>query len=152
VNTLSQLVTFSIDEQLYALALDHVDRIVRAVEITRLPKAPEIVLGVINVEAKIVPVINLRKRFNFPEREINLTDHFIIAHTSRRRLALAVDSVSQVIEDCADTLVPSEKIIPTMDYVQGIVRLESGLLLIHDLEQCLSLHEEEALQHAMSQK
>jgi purine-binding chemotaxis protein CheW len=152
VNTISQLVIFSIDGQRYALALDQVDRIVRAVEITRLPKAPEIVLGVINVEGEIVPVINLRKRFNFPEREINLTDHFIIAHSSRRRLALVVDSVSQVIEDCGDTIVPSEKIIPAMDYVQGIVRLESGLLLIHDLEQCLSLREEEALQHAMSQK
>jgi chemotaxis signal transduction protein len=60
------LVVFTLDEQRYALHLDAVKRIVRAVEVTPLPKAPQIVLGVVNVQGKVIPVMNLRSRFSLP--------------------------------------------------------------------------------------
>jgi purine-binding chemotaxis protein CheW len=64
VDKLNQLVVFAFDEQRYALHLSAVERIVRMVEITPLPKAPEIVLGVVNVQGRIVPIVNIRKRFS----------------------------------------------------------------------------------------
>jgi purine-binding chemotaxis protein CheW len=72
-----KLVIFTLDEQRYALHLAAVERVVRMVELTSLPKAPEIVLGVVNVRGRVVPVVNLRKRFGLAERGIRLSDHIL---------------------------------------------------------------------------
>ena len=91
------LVPFLLDDQRYALHLGVVERIIPAVEITPLPKAPEIVLGLINIRGKIIPTLNIRRRLQLPERETELNDHFIIANTSKRTVALPVESVGRVI-------------------------------------------------------
>lgn len=93
-----QLVIFTLNQQRYALHLSRVERVVPIVEINGLPKAPEIVLGVVNVEGRIVPVLDIRKRFRLPERDLDLSDRFIIARTPGRVVALAVDAVTGVVE------------------------------------------------------
>ncbi len=98
MNDSNQFVVFTLDGQAYALHLSVVERIVRVVEVTPLPKAPEIVLGVVNVGGKIIPVIDIRKRFRLHGREIDLSDQLVIANTLHRRVALVVDSVIGVIE------------------------------------------------------
>ena len=75
----NQYVVFTLDEQRYALHLAAVERIIPVVEITPLPKAPDLVLGIINVGGQIIPVIDTRKRFRLPERELNLSDVLITA-------------------------------------------------------------------------
>ncbi len=94
----NQLVVFTLSDQRYGLPLMAVERIVRVVEVTPLPKAPDIVLGVVNVQGRVIPVINVRRRFHLPEREIALTDQMVIARTTRRSVALVVDSVGGVLE------------------------------------------------------
>jgi purine-binding chemotaxis protein CheW len=145
MNQPKQLLVFNLDEQRYALPLSDVERIVRAVEITPLPKAPEIVLGVINVRGQVIPVVNIRKRFRLPEREITLNDHLIIAQTSRRAVALLADRAGHVLEVLENKIISAKKILPAMDYVEGVIKLEDGLILIHDLEKFLSLEEEKAI-------
>jgi purine-binding chemotaxis protein CheW len=145
------LVVFTIDEQRYALHLDAVKRIVRAVEVTPLPKAPQIVLGVINVQGQVIPVMNLRSRFSLPGRGMGLSDQLIISHTSRRPVALVVDAVSDVVECPGQLITASKKILPDTEYVEGVLKLEDGLILIHDLNTFLSLEEEERLNDAMKQ-
>ena len=76
---LNQLVVFFLNEQKYALYLPAVERVVSAIEVTPLPQAPDNVLGIINVMGKVITVVNIRKRFGLPEREIDLSDQFIIA-------------------------------------------------------------------------
>lgn len=147
---LSRLVPFFLDDRRYALPLDVVERIIPAVELTPLPKAPEIVLGLINIRGRIVPVFNIRRRFRLPDRETELTDHFIIAHTSKRTVALPADSASGVIQVFEGEKTEVTDILPALDYVKGVVKLEDGLLLIHDLESFLSLEEETALDEALS--
>ena len=149
MNNLNQLVVFTLDEQRYALYLAAVERIVRVVEITPLPKSPEVVLGVVNVHGQIIPVVNIGKRFRLPEREIALSNQLIIASTSRRAVALLVDEVSGVVEISEREMIEAGKILPDMDYVEGIVKLEDGLILIHDLNTFLSIEEEKALDDAM---
>jgi len=149
VDKLNQLIVLTLDEQRYALHLSAVERIVRVVEVTPLPKAPEIVLGVVNVQGQITPVINIRKRFCLPEREMNLSDQLIIAHTSRRTVALVADAVSGVIERSEQEVIAAEKVLPGIEYVEGVVKLEDGMILIHDLNKFLSLEEEQALDNAM---
>jgi purine-binding chemotaxis protein CheW len=151
MNSSRQLLVFLLDEQHYGLDLAAVERVVRTVEITPLPKAPEIVLGVVNFQGRVVPVLNMRKRFCLPEREVSLTDHLIIAHTSQRDVALAADAVSGVIERSEHEIIAARDIVPRMEYVEGVVMLEDGLVLIHDLDTFLSLEEESKLDGAMEE-
>jgi purine-binding chemotaxis protein CheW len=144
-----QLVVFALEDQRYALHLSTVERIVRAVEMTPLPKAPEIVIGVINVQGRIIPVFNIRRRFHLPEREIELSDQLIIANTARRTVALVVDTVDGVIERLSEEITPADQVLPRIEYVEGIVKLENGLVLIHDLDKFLSIDEETKLDEAV---
>lgn len=145
-----QLVVFSLDDQRYALHLEAVNRIVPAVEVTPLPKSPDIILGVINVQGSIIPVINIRRRFCIPERDLRLADQFVIARTARRVVALIVDSAQSVVEVSGDNLIPPKDIVPGMSYLDGIVKLGDGIVLIHDLDRFLSLDEEQALDTALT--
>ncbi|MGC9966236.1 MAG: chemotaxis protein CheW [Syntrophobacteraceae bacterium] len=146
-----QMVVFSLGAQRYALRLSAVQRIVYAVDVTPLPSAPGIVLGVINVEGRIVPVMNIRKRFALPDKEIDLNDHLIIATTAKRSVALLTDSVSGVVDVSPDAVVDCSSILPQVDYVEGIAKLPDGMVIIHDLDTFLSLDEDRALDEAMSQ-
>jgi purine-binding chemotaxis protein CheW len=149
MNNSKQLIVFNLDEQRYALHPSAVERIVRAVEVTALPKAPEIVIGVVNVQGRIIPVVNIRKRFRLPEREISLSDQLIIARTSKRTVALVADAMSGVVECSDQQVITAEKILAGMEYIEGVAKLESGRILIHDLNEFLSLEEEKALDDAM---
>lgn len=147
---LRSIVVFHLAEQRYALRLSAVERIIRVVEITPLPQAPEIVLGVINVQGRVIPVINLRKRFRLPDRDINLSDHLIIAHTAKRAVALVADAVFGVMERWEEDVTAADRILPDLAYVESVVKLEDGLILIHDLDTFLSLAEEKTLEQAMA--
>lgn len=146
-----QLVHFFLDDRRYALYLRVVERIIPAVEITPLPKAPKIVLGLVNIEGQIIPVLNIRTRFHLPNREIDPGDHFIIASTSRRTVALSADAVEGVIEISEREVTAAADILPALEYLDGVVKLGDGMLLIHDLDRFLSLEEESGLDEALSE-
>ncbi len=129
MNELITLVMFALDNQKYALHLSAVETIIRAVEFTPLPKAPKIVNGIVNFQGKIIPVFNIRKRFNLPVKETNLNDRLIIAHTSKRMVVLIVDSVSNVISKSKEEIINATKILPEIKYVEGILKLKEGIIL-----------------------
>jgi len=145
------IVIFSLDEPRYALPLSLVERVVRIVEITPLPKAPDIVMGVINMHGQVIPVINVRRRFRLSEREIRLEDQLIIAKTVKRMVALVADSVSGVRRLEERELGISKQELPYAGYIEGVVKLEEGLFLICDLDQFLSIEEEKSLNTALSE-
>jgi purine-binding chemotaxis protein CheW len=142
---LNQLVAFILGEQQYALPLTTVQRVVRMVEVTPLPEAPEVVLGVIDFQGNIIPVMSMRKRFGLPEFETSLSDQLIVADTATRRVALVVNSVTGVLERTTEEVTDAEKIVPGGQYVEGITRLGDGILFIHNLEHFLSKKEGEQL-------
>lgn len=145
-----QFLIFTLEGHYYTLPLSNIDRIVPAVYVTPLPKAPEIILGVINVQGQIIPVINLRKRFRLPEREVEPDDQFIVAHTARRTVALSVDAVRGVSSLPGQIVISGRAIAPNIEYIAGIAKQEDGVLLIYDLDTCLSLDEEKTLDSALS--
>jgi purine-binding chemotaxis protein CheW len=149
MHQLGQLVSFILGEQRYALPLQVVKRVLRVVEITPLPKAPDIVLGVVNLQGKVLPVINLSKRFRLPEREVSLSDQLIVAQTLQRPVALLVDEVTGVIEASTKSVTQSDAILAGTEFISGVMRSHDGMILIHDLESCLSLEEERRLDDAM---
>lgn len=152
MDALFQLVVFTLHEQLYALRLAAVDRIARVAEITALPSAPEIVQGVVNIQGRIVPVISLRRRFGLPDRDVVLSDHLIFARTSQRAVALLVASVVGVIDCPAQRVTASESILADSAYVEGVLKLDDGLVLIHDLDTFLSPLEDRKLSQALASR
>ncbi len=142
-----QYVVFRLDEQRFALDLQAVERTIRAVEVTPLPGAPEIVHGVINVHGRCVPVINLRRRFGLPEREIGVDDQFLLARTAHRAVGLVADAVVGAVR--CDGVIEEADVMPSKTYMHGIAKLDGELILIHDLDRFLSLDEERALDSAL---
>ncbi len=145
----ARLLVFNLDQQRYGLDLSRVARIFRAFEITRLPKVPEIILGLINVQGEVIPVVSLRKRFCLPERPLELDERLIIARTLRRPVALLVDTVSGVIEQPKVEVILPEAILPGLEFLRGVVKLPDGMILIQDLDKLLSLEEEKQLDDAI---
>jgi purine-binding chemotaxis protein CheW len=146
---IQQLVVFTVDDQHYAVPLSVVERVARLVEITPVPHTPEIVLGLINAQGRIIPVVDIRKRFCLPSREPHLSDQLLIARTSKRAVALMVDAVHEVMTLSSQEVVLGETILAHLDSVTGVVKLHDGLILIHDLDRFLSLEEEQALHDAI---
>jgi purine-binding chemotaxis protein CheW len=149
MSRLLQMVGFALDGHNYAVSLAAVERIVHVVEVAPLPKAPEIVLGVINFSGRIIPVVDMRRRFRLPPKEAGLYDHLIVAKTSKREIAFIADDVAGAI-DCPETdITTAEEIVPGLEYLAGVLKLKDGLIFIHDLERFLSLDEERSLHKAM---
>ena len=141
---------FFLDDQRYSLHLPAVESVARMVYITPLPGAPEIVLGVVNLRGKVVPIVNIRQRFDLPKREILLTDWLIFAHTTTRLVGLAVNSVMGVAECLEQCVVPIDEFFPPLKYLRGVIKFQDGLILIQNLGKLLSLEEEKSLDLALS--
>ncbi|HEX9583242.1 MAG TPA: chemotaxis protein CheW [Gammaproteobacteria bacterium] len=148
-STPGRVVVFTLGDQRYGLSLSAVERVVHMVQVTPLPRAPAIVLGVVNVRGRVIPVLNLRRRFRLPERDFALTDRLVIARTARRPVALVADEVAGVLEYSALQIVEARDIVPGVEYTEGVVKLADGLILIHDLDSFLSLEEDAALEQSI---
>ncbi len=142
---LDRYLVFLLDGQSFALPISSVKRIARAVEITPLPHSPDIVIGVINVQGDVIPVVDVRRRFHLPQRSLMTTDYLIIGKTSQRLVALWVDDVEDISTVSQQQIVTNRKILPQLAYVDGVVKMENNLILIHDIERFLSLEEETQL-------
>lgn len=138
------------DDLRVALPLLFVTRVVRAVHLTPLPGAPDIVLGVIDAGGEVVPAVNMRRRFRLPERDMALTDQIVIARTRLRPVALVADTVHGIFEYTGPDIASADTILPGLEYVDGVARLDDGLVLIHNLDRFLSLDEAAALDSAIA--
>jgi purine-binding chemotaxis protein CheW len=141
----NQFLLFTLSEPRYALELSVVERVVQAVEIMPLPKAPPLVLGLINVRGQVIPVVDIRTCFGMPAREIIVGDQFILARTSNRRVAVVADAVSGVIEPTERQWVTAGDVLPGAEYIRGVAKLDGSLILICDLNQILTLEAERIL-------
>jgi len=147
-----QIVVFSLDELFYALPLHTVVRVIHAVETRHLPKAPEIISGIINVKGQIIPVADIRKRFGLVTREIDPDDRLIIADTEKRQIAILVDTVTGIRDLAPGQQKKAEETLPFAEHLRGVAKIDNELILIYDLEQFLSLDEDKELEQALKTK
>lgn len=141
-----KFVVFTLDTQRYAMPYVAVERVIRAIEITPLPKAPTDMLGIINIQGEIIPVLNIRKQFGLSEQELALHHFIIICHIRFRSIAFVVDDTQGLI-DCSPTeLVAGTEIHPGIQYINKIAKQHDELILIIDPEELLTPAEEQELQ------
>ena len=149
-SSISSLLVFRIGEQEFAVGVAAIEQVLRAVAIKPLPDAPKGVRGVINLHGRVVPVFDLWARFGQPTREVRASDHLLIAHTHWRTVALLVDAVLGVVPRSEAQITPASAILPDLECISGVMKLDGGLVLVHDIERFLSIEDHEALQMALN--
>jgi purine-binding chemotaxis protein CheW len=145
MNPACRLVVFRVEEGRFAVRLEEVERVVAAVELAPLPDAPRLVLGVFNLQGRVIPALDLRRRLGRPERELGISDQFVVVRSAGRPLALVTDRVEGILEVPAAEPVPIGEVVPELPGVAGILRRPDGLVVIHDLARFLSPEEERLL-------
>ncbi len=142
-------VLMTVDGQCYALPLMAVDRVLRMVEVTPLPGAPDVVEGVIDIQGEVVPVVSIRRRLGLTYRSREISDSLIVARARNRRLAVIAESVLGVVERSGADVVSTSDIARVPPYVAGLLKTGDGLVLIQDLDKFFSFEEERSLEQAM---
>jgi purine-binding chemotaxis protein CheW len=138
---LLHLVTFQLGREEYGVEIASVQEIIRATDITPVPGAPSHVRGVINLRGKIIPVVDLRKRFTLASVESGDDQRIIVIELGEKRIGMLVDSVSQVIKVPAGVVeeMPEEATSVDENFIKGVGKLENRLVIILDLNKSLLL-------------
>jgi purine-binding chemotaxis protein CheW len=141
-----EVLVFALDEGRYAIPLDRVVEAARRVRITPLAAAPDAVLGLIVHRGEPVPAIDMRSRLGRSARAPALADHFLVARTARRLVALVVD---QILTTRVLSLADVHPLAVTDPQIAGVAVVDDDLWMIEDLDALLSLDEESALERAL---
>ena len=138
---LLHLVTFQLGREEYGVEIASVQEIIRATDITPVPGAPSHVRGVINLRGKIIPVADLRKRFSLATIDSSDAMRIIVVELGQKRIGMLVDSVSQVIKVPLSVVeeMPEEATSVDANFIRGVGKLDSRLIIILDLNRSLLL-------------
>lgn len=136
---LLQLVSFTIGQEEFGLDIQSIQEINRMVEVTHVPNAPDFVSGVINLRGKVIPIIDLRKRFGFPSKESDKNTRIIVVELGNTIVGFVVDAVREVLRIPKSITEPPPPIIAGIgaEYVTAVGKLEDRLLILLDLERIL---------------
>jgi len=142
-----QLVSFFLGDEEYAVDVLRVQGIDRVTEITRVPRAPEFVEGVINLRGKIVPIIDLRRRIGLPSKPPDRESRIIVVEMGREVVGLRVDSVREVLRVPRSLTEPPPDMAnaENNDFVEAVGKLDDRLILILNVDRILDSSERQAL-------
>jgi purine-binding chemotaxis protein CheW len=144
---LPDIVVLSLATKRFAIPVNQVVKVIRAVAVTSIPDAPAAIHGVMDFHAEIIPVINLRQRFGLPAKEISESDRFIIIQSQSQKIALVVDEAEEIRKTSGEDFVLAEKLLSKKligksglkaGTVSGFLADENGIIVIFDAEHLLS--------------
>lgn len=144
-----RLVRFDVEGQAYALKLEVVERVIRALALSALPGAPPVIRGIFSLGGRIVPVADPRRRLGLADQEIELDDRILIARTPTRLLGVLAHGDADVTECESEDIVRTEAVMAGLEPLEGIGKLPDGLILIKDLSRFLSIEEERLTDEAL---
>ncbi|MCQ2594213.1 MAG: chemotaxis protein CheW [Treponemataceae bacterium] len=147
-----QLVTFELGEELYGVDIMDVKEIVKLQSVRPIPNAPYYVEGIFNLRSEIIPVINLHKRFHLKERQKTDEDDefeggFIILNIDGCKIGIIIDKIARVVQIKSDEVKPPPQMLAGIgtEYIHGVVRQESGYLIILDIRRVFNPKEMQKL-------
>lgn len=135
-----QLVVFTLAGESYGVDIAKVSGIERMQEITRVPRTPPYVEGVINLRGRVIPVIHLRKLFSLDEGEITKETRIVVVDIGGQPIGVQVDEVTQVLTIASETIEPPSAVIASADadYLLGIAKLKDKMIILLDLDKLLT--------------
>ncbi len=136
-----QLVSFNIGTEEFGVDILKVQEINRMVDITKVPQAPHYVEGVINLRGKVIPIVDLRKRFNLELKEYDKNTRIVVVDIGGNIMGMIVDSVSEVLRLPANTIEPPPEIVTGInsEYIKGVAKLDDRLLIFLDLSKVIDV-------------
>lgn len=142
-NELLQLVTFAISEEEFGIDILRVQEIIRMMPITKVPNSPHSVEGVINLRGKVIPVIDLRKRFRMEFHTHDSQTRIVVIEIHGMIVGFVVDQVSEVLRIQSNTVEPPPSVVSGVEseYIKGVGKLDGRLLILLDLEKLFSREE-----------
>lgn len=134
-----QIVGFRIGRETFGLPIGLVQEIVRPPEIAAVPHAPEYVQGVMNLRGRIVPVIDLRRRFGETAIANNRKNRVLVVEVESHAVGLVVDSASEVLKISESQVEPAPEVFAeaATNYVTGVAKLGGRLIILVDLKKIL---------------
>lgn len=138
-DNLLQLVTFKIADEEFGVEILAVQEIIRTMQITTVPRAPAFIEGVINLRGKVIPVIDMRKRFGLPLVERDSQTRIIVMELNQKIVGFLVDAVSEVLRIPAATVEAPPPVVAGIgsEYIKGVGKLDDRLLILMDLDSLL---------------
>jgi purine-binding chemotaxis protein CheW len=148
-----QLVVFDLADEVYGVDIARVDEVIRMPAITRIPRAPEFVEGVTNLRGKVIPVVDLRRRFGLAMADIQASSRIVVVYIGSHTIGLIVDGVSEVIRVASSAIEPPSTVVTSVDsaYLRGIAKVDDRLVILLDLDYVLGSAEKDRLVDAVSQ-
>ncbi|MBT4511411.1 MAG: purine-binding chemotaxis protein CheW [Chloroflexi bacterium] len=147
-----QLVIFTLSNESYGVDIAKVSGIERMHEVTRVPRTPEFVQGVINLRGRVIPVVHLRRLFNLPEGDVTKETRIVVVDIGGQPIGIQVDEVTEVLTIATDSIDPASAVITSADsdYLLGIAKLDDKLVILLDLEKVLSVNQTSQLSKVTS--
>lgn len=136
--------TFKTADEEYGLEILKVQEIIKMMEITSVPRTPHFVKGVVNLRGKVIPVIDLRLKFDMPELEATEMTCIIVVQVARENdsvtMGIIVDEVSEVLDIAADEIEPTPEIGSTADrrFILGMAKSSGTVKILLDVDSVLS--------------
>jgi purine-binding chemotaxis protein CheW len=145
-----QLVVFQLGAELYGVEIARVHEIIRLQTVTRVPHAPAFVEGVINLRGKVIPVVDLRRRFGLPLADHTRASRIVVVEIGDQVVGIVVDGVSEVLRVNQATVEPPSPVVAGIDsdYLHGIAKLPERLVILLNLDRVLAREERRALEVA----
>lgn len=143
-----QLVVFRIDHETYGIDIGAVHEIIVWQPVTRVPRAPDFIEGIINLRGNVIPVIDLRRRFGLPPGERGRQTRIVVVEIGGVMVGLVVDGVSEVMRIPASAVEPPSDVITSVDteFIRGIARADQRLIILLNPERILHQAERRALE------
>lgn len=143
-----QMVIFNLAQECYAVDIAAVESIIKIQAITKLPRAPQFVEGVINLRGKVLPILDLRKRFGLEAETADKDTRIVVVHLQALEVGMIVDSVSEVVSISSEVIEPPSPIVTTVDssFIRGIAKAGQRLVILLDMARVLSQQEQASLQ------
>ena len=135
LSELIQLVSFRLGQEEFGVDILKVQEINRMVEITKVPQAPYYCEGVINLRGKVIPVIDLRKKFEMEVREHDKNTRIVVCDVDGNVTGMIVDAVEEVLRIPQSTIEEAPKVVTTVnsEYINGVAKLDERLLIFLDI-------------------
>jgi len=143
-----QVVSFRLGGEEYGVDISQVQEIIRMVEITRVPRAPRFMEGVINLRGQLIPIIDLRTRFGMDRIDKTKSSRIVVTEIGSKRVGIVVDSVSEVLNVPIENVEDAPEMISGVgtEYIQGVGKLGDRLIIMLDLTMVISTEERQALE------
>jgi purine-binding chemotaxis protein CheW len=130
-----QVVSFKLGSEEYGVDIGQVQEINRMVAVTKVPRAPQFMEGVINLRGQLIPIIDLRTRFGMERVEHSKSTRIVVTEIGTKRIGMVVDSVSEVLRLPLEQIEEAPDMISGVEteYIRGVGKLEERLIILLDL-------------------